>query len=487
MQDFFSRLDGPIATEEFKFGYHALDCYAVTPKDDVHGGRPCVQWKDHKGACVCNKVAWREAWKCRSEQRFEIPEIMHECEDSEYSAERANTLYKKFDKSVFPASTTLTRRDCYEKAQDLLRLLVPAPHKFEPPPAGDGHQSEDSEDDQDDQDQDDPGDEEKTEEADKAQRKTGPSSSPWEDWTGGAASGSWNSSSWQWRTTLVAFPQESKGSQSGANKRRVSSCGSQSGANKRRVSSCGFRSGACSSQIRMLTTLALPALVQSMHPVLALPPPVAGTLGSLSLACSVVWYFTMSTAGLYTLKAVPEMVEGVVEGVEEVVSEAVRGTRDVVRAISVTIMIIACIAAVRVGCMFLRMIFERTHRPQVKDKFARRYGGRLLGGMNAEPVRNLLTVNQALGLPPSPESRPPAVDTQVDPARLNLGDHFSFVYNKGARAGERRTVTLHHKVKEKGRTSLHFICWETQKKGVVKVAKLCPSLTTEVTLNPIHI
>ena len=109
-------------------------------------------------------------------QRFEIPEIMHECEDSEYSTQRAKTLYKKFDKSVFPASATLTRRDCYEKAQDLLRLLVPAPHKFEPPPAGDGHQSEDSEDDQDDQDQDDPGDEEKTEEADKAQRKTGASS-----------------------------------------------------------------------------------------------------------------------------------------------------------------------------------------------------------------------------------------------------------------------------------------------------------------------
>ena len=131
----------------------------------------------------------------------------------------------------------------------------------------------------------------------------------------------------------------------------------------------------------MLTALALPALMQSMHPVLALPPPVAGTLGSLSLACSVVWYFTMSTAVLYTLKAVPEMVEGVVEGVEEVVSEAVRGTRDVVRAISVTIMIVACIAAVRVGCMFLRMIFERTHRPQVKDQFARRYGGILLVGI----------------------------------------------------------------------------------------------------------
>ena len=100
--------------------------------------------------------------------------------------------------------------------------------------------------------------------------------------------------------------------------------------------------------------------------------------------------------------------------------------------------------------------------------------------MNAEPVRNLLTVNQALGLPPSPESGPPAADTQVDPARLDLSDHFSFVYNRGARAGERRTVTLHDKVKEKGRTGLRLICWETQKTGVMKAVKIWPSLTTEV-------
>ena len=138
VQDFFSRLDGPTtSSDEFEFGYHALDCYAVTPKDEFHGGRPCVLWKDHSGECVCNKVAWREAWKSRPDHRFEIHEIMHECEDSEYSAERAKVLYKKFDKFVFPESATLKRRDCYKKAQDLLRLLVPAPHKFELPPAGD--------------------------------------------------------------------------------------------------------------------------------------------------------------------------------------------------------------------------------------------------------------------------------------------------------------------------------------------------------------
>ena len=132
--------------------------------------------------------------------------------------------------------------------------------------------------------------------------------------------------------------------------------------------------------------------------------------------------------------------------------------------------------------MFLRMIFERTHRPQVKDKFVRRYGGRLLGGMTAEPMNNLLTASQALGLSSENKPRPPAADTQVDPARLNLGDDFSFVYSRGARAGERRTVTLHEKEKVKGRTSLCLICWEEDPKraGVVKSLKIWPSLTADV-------
>ena len=78
-------------------------------------------------------------------------------------------LYKRFDKFDFPESATLKRGDCYQKAKDLLRLLVPAPHLSELSPAGDSQQPKDSDDDQDDQDQDDPGDEEKTEEADTAQ------------------------------------------------------------------------------------------------------------------------------------------------------------------------------------------------------------------------------------------------------------------------------------------------------------------------------
>ena len=39
VQDFFSRLDGPTASsDEWEFGFHVEDCYAVTPKDDFHGG-----------------------------------------------------------------------------------------------------------------------------------------------------------------------------------------------------------------------------------------------------------------------------------------------------------------------------------------------------------------------------------------------------------------------------------------------------------------
>ena len=119
---------------------------------------------------------------------------MQECEDSEYSAERAKVLYKRFDKFDFPELATLKREDWYEKAKDLLRLLVPAPHMSDPSPAGDRQQPKDSDDDQDDQDQDDPADdEEKTDEADTAQWKTG--SSTWKDWNVGTASGSWKDSS----------------------------------------------------------------------------------------------------------------------------------------------------------------------------------------------------------------------------------------------------------------------------------------------------
>ena len=205
VQDFYSRLNAPIESPGIlEFGFHVEDCYAVTPKDDLHGGRPCIMWKGHRGECVCGEVSWRQAWTTRADERFMFYEIMLECEDSQYGAERAKAAHTRFDKLDFLESATLTRRDCYQKAKDLFRLLVPAPHMSDPCPAGDRQQPKDSDDDQDDQDQDDPGDEEKTEEADEAQRKTGPSSSPWEDWTGGAASGSWNSSSWQWQTTLVA-------------------------------------------------------------------------------------------------------------------------------------------------------------------------------------------------------------------------------------------------------------------------------------------
>ena len=71
-------------------------------------------------------------------------------------------------------------------------------------------------------------------------------------------------------------------------------------------------------------------------------------------------------------------------------------------------------------------------------------------------------------------------DTRVVPARLMAGDEFSFVYNKGARAGGRRTVTLHNKVQLEGRRDLLLNCFETDKAGIVKVVKVWPSLTEEV-------
>ena len=92
--------------------------------------------------------------------------------------------------------------------------------------------------------------------------------------------------------------------------------------------------------------------------------------------------------------------------------------------------------------------------------------------MNAEPENNFLTTSQALGLPLENRPRPLAADTQVD--------EFSFVYSRGARAGKRRTVTLHDKVEQEGRKDLRLTCCETNKAGIVKPVKIWPSLTAEV-------
>ena len=158
----------------------------------------------------------------------------------------------------------------------------------------------------------------------------------------------------------------------------------------------------------------------------------------------------MSTAGLYTLRIMPEIVDVAVEGVEQVVVEVVEGSKRVTRAISIGIMTIATIAMCWVGYLFGRVVYERTPRPIIfqkpekrsTDAFALKYGGRLRGGMKSDeeranglpivpyalPLANL-SVNEVLGMPVMEED-PEAIINRVDPRLLEIGDEFSYVLFK---------------------------------------------------------
>ena len=65
---------------------------------------------------------------------------------------------------------------------------------------------------------------------------------------------------------------------------------------------------------------------------------------------------------------------------------------------------------------------------------------------------------------------------QVDPDRLNIEDEFSFVYARGARAGERRSARLQRK--EKRDMSILLVCEETNQKGEVIERSYWPSHTS---------
>ena len=57
----------------------------------------------------------------------------------------------------------------------------------------------------------------------------------------------------------------------------------------------------------------------------------------------------------------------------------------------------------------------------------------------------------------------PSSSTAVDPTRLKKGDEFSLVYDRGSRAGQRRTVCL--KYKREAASGLEVVCNEYDKDG----------------------
>ena len=204
----------------------------------------------------------------------------------------------------------------------------------------------------------------------------------------------------------------------------------------------------------------------AMHVVAYHPPPpvtaVAGITGTMGVFGPLAYYFL----GGSLIASIPPVVQVAVRGVEDIVEEVVDGSKLVVKCISYGLVVIAAISIVRVGACLLCMLtgFLSRATNSSLDSFRRRYGGRLRGGMNAGTGG--LSVKELFAPPPvgARTERP----GQIDPARLEVGDTFSFIYYRGERAGHRRTVTLGKKEIE-GHSEPLLICQEEYKgKTVVR-------------------
>ena len=198
----------------------------------------------------------------------------------------------------------------------------------------------------------------------------------------------------------------------------------------------------------MLLLTLLPVLGTSMPLELATmsaAPASTAALSSLGLLCSAAWYGSGIGMAYYAAVGGSEAMETVVEGMEDVVGEVVDGTKRVIQCVSFGFLFIAAIAVVRMGHCVLAILSEWIARatPSLpswsgKDAIKQKYGGRLPGGGKLATQAAGLSVADLFGNP----SDPPVRIGQVDPSRLNIDDEFSFVYFRGTRAGERRTVQL---------------------------------------------
>ena len=78
--------------------------------------------------------------------------------------------------------------------------------------------------------------------------------------------------------------------------------------------------------------------------------------------------------------------------------------------------------------------------------------------MNRRALVNERTASEVLGYPSLAEYAASVNPDPVDPERINVGDVFSFIYMRGARAGQRQTAKLHKK--EMKATGLLLECEE---------------------------
>ena len=228
---------------------------------------------------------------------------------------------------------------------------------------------------------------------------------------------------------------------------------------------------------RALSLLVLVPILASSMEIVPMHTNPATVLSTLSIACTAAWYLAGTSASLAAVSAVPGIVEVVVGGVEEVVDSAVEGSKMVVRCISLGITFIAAFAVVKVGTRFLAALGRRISGTAssvvhniAPDHFLQAYGGRLRGG-----GRGLgLTVKEVFGRT-APAVSVPA--NPVDPEKVEVGDEFSFIYYRGTRSGQRRSVIL--KEKRTTPTGIQFICEEMDVDGNLLVRHYWPSSTAD--------
>ena len=229
--------------------------------------------------------------------------------------------------------------------------------------------------------------------------------------------------------------------------------------------------------MRTLAALIIPIVAQGMHPIVVPGPVIGASAASVMMAgASVLWYSTMSTAGLSALKAVPEIVEVAADGVEDIVNEVSDGARLIVRGMSYGILALGLLFLLVVLIVCPRWTYYRTRRARAPhDPFTAVYGGRLLGGMDMRrtpPENELVTCSpvdrvsltdmslakarlRATGITAAEVAKvsrptPPPLEDGfvVDLSRLEVNDHFAFISNKGSRHGQWRHAQLIDKVHE---------------------------------------
>ena len=187
--------------------------------------------------------------------------------------------------------------------------------------------------------------------------------------------------------------------------------------------------------------------------VVALPtaPAAANYFGIMSTMMACMWYATQVTIMTHVARAVPEVVDVVVDSVSIVVTETAEGSRLVVRGIAFGILGLAAIMIGQIGWWLWDVLarWSRASRRLLRNPCRRRDQRdktelhRLLGGAKS-PV-SVTDIFADLRLESSPSGgRQPAqgIDVQGERVHFAPDQRWKFVYSRGDRAGQLREVKI---------------------------------------------